>query len=256
MGKLDSARTLVFVHGFGTDQTTWDAVAQAFADQWRIVRFDNAGAGRSDPAAFVDSRYLNLNGYATDLLAVCAAADVHDAVLVDHSAGAMICALAALREPQRFSKLVLIGASPRYLDAPGYPGGLSEGDLNSIYSAMSSNYAGWADAFSRNAMGNADRPQLSQHFATTLREITPEHALTVLCSILQTDYRAELQKVRTPTLIVQANADAFVPADVARFMQAQIAGSRLAWIRAEGHFPQVSAPEEVIAAIRDFADAP
>ena len=85
------------------------------------MRFDNAGAGRADPAAFVASRYLNLGGYADDLLAVCAAAGVRDAVLVGHSIGAMICALAAIREPKRFSKLVMIGASPRYLDAPGVP---------------------------------------------------------------------------------------------------------------------------------------
>lgn len=255
-GNPDSARTLVFVHGFGTDQTTWDAVAQAFENDWRIVRFDNAGAGRSEPAAFVASRYLNLNGYAADLLAVCAAADVRDAVLVGHSAGAMMGALAVIREPKRFSKLVMIGASPRYLDAPGYHGGLTDSDLNGIYSAMGSDYAAWAEMFSRNAMGNVDRPHLSQHFAATLRAIVPEHAFTVLCSILQTDYREELPRIGVPTLIVQANADAFVPASVAEYVHDRISGSRLAWIRAEGHFPQVSAPEAVIAAIRDFADAP
>ena len=121
---------------------------------------------------------------------------------------------------------------------------------------MGSDYATWAETFSRNAMGNADRPHLAQDFAAALHAIAPEHAFTVLCSILQTDYREELPRIGIPTLIVQSDADAIVPADVARYMNEKIPGSSLAWIGAEGHFPQVSAPKEVIAAIRDFANAP
>ena len=52
-GNVNAERTLVFVHGFGTDQTVWAPVVSAFADDHRIVLLDNVGAGQSAPEAFV-----------------------------------------------------------------------------------------------------------------------------------------------------------------------------------------------------------
>ncbi|MEQ8661903.1 MAG: alpha/beta hydrolase, partial [Gammaproteobacteria bacterium] len=43
-GRADAPATLVFVHGFGGDQSAWQAIVPAFAADYRIVLFDNAGA--------------------------------------------------------------------------------------------------------------------------------------------------------------------------------------------------------------------
>lgn len=250
-GRTD-APTMVFVHGFGTDQRSWADVAAAFADDFRIVLLDNVGAGQSDPSAFVQHRYLNLDRYGADLLEVCDAVDVHDAVLVGHSVGAMIAVLAAVARPEIASRLVLIGGSPRYLDEPGYRGGFSRDAIEDIYRAVAGNYHEWAEAFAPVAMANADRPQLAARFAEALKAIPAQQALTVLCSVLQSDHRAALRRVRSPALVVHVEEDAIVPVEVPRYMREQIPDCRLELIHAAGHFPHVSAPDAVIAAIRPF----
>ena len=252
-GRADPPRTMVFAHGFDTDQRAWDAVAAAFEADWRIVRFDHAGAGRSAPGAFVQHRYLSLEGYVEDLVAICDALQLRDAVMVGHSVGAMVGLLATLARPRCSSKLALLGASPRYLDDEGYHGGLAKTDLDAIYSSLMQGYAAWADSYASLAMGNPDRPQLARHFAESLKAIPQAHALTVLYSIFQSDHRADLRKVAVPTLILQSREDVAVPMAVAEYLHREIRGSRLVVVEADGHFPHVSAPQSVVDALRAFA---
>lgn len=254
LGNPQACRVLVLVHGFGTDQTSWDALIPAFSTGWRILRFDNAGAGAADPAAFVQHRYLNLHRYAEDLCAICTAYELRDVCLVGHSAGAMICALAALAEPERFSKLVMVSASPRYLNDAGYMGGLSQEDLKQIYQAVLVSYHSWVDAFASRAMNAPEQPALAVNFAEALQRIKPEHALTVLCAILQSDHRQDIHCLRLPTLLIQAREDCFVPPEVAAYLHHHIAGSQLEIVDAKGHFPHLSAPQEVVRVMRAFLE--
>ncbi|MEH0166230.1 alpha/beta fold hydrolase [Roseateles microcysteis] len=252
IGRLDAPDTLVFVHGFGTSQQAWQAVAQAFESSHRLVLLNNAGCGAGAGLGAQRHRYLNLRAYAEDLVAIGAALDLQGATLIGHSAGAMICALAALRQPALARRLVLIGASPRYLDAPGYVGGFSDADLNALYRAVTLNYEQWAEAFAPVMMGNPDRPALALRLADSIKSIPPEDALTTLCAIFQSDHRADLAQLRQPTLLIQAHEDAAVPLSVAEYMLDKIPHARLALIEAAGHLPHVSAPQQVVEAIADF----
>lgn len=254
-GRGDAPRSLVFVHGFGTDQSAWQQVQDAFRDDFRIVRFDNTGAGRSDRAAFRQHRYLNLHAYAADLLDICSALQLRQVTLVGHSVGGMCCVLAAIARPELFDRLVLVGASPRYLDDAGYRGGFTQADLNALYSAVTLSYTEWAGRFAAAAMGNPGQPELAEYFAGTIKSIPPELALTVLCSIFQSDHRADLARLDLPTLLIQARDDVAVPLEVAEFMHRQIRGSQLRVIDAAGHLPHVSAPAAVIEAMSDFVRA-
>lgn len=183
VGNQDADTTLVFVHGFGTEQSAWQPVADHFAADCRIVLLDNVGAGRSDPQAFAQHRYLNLQQYAQDLLDICEVLKLQNAILVGHSVGAMIGVLAALKRPDFFARLVLVGASPRYLNDTGYHGGLTQDDLTQIYSAITNRFSEWVDAFAPLAMANSDRPQLARYFADTIRAIPRAQILTVLLSL-------------------------------------------------------------------------
>jgi len=253
LGDPNARHSIIFVHGFGTDQTAWHTVAGAFLTGFRVILFDNVGAGQSDPAAFVQHHYLNLHPYATDLLDICQVLEIKNAILVGHSVGAIISVLAALKQPDYFCKLVLIGASPRYLNADdGYYGGLSAHDLNSIYSTIVNSFSSWSSAFAKTAMPHPDQSELAQHFAYAIKAIPQAHVLTVLCSIFQSDHRADVAKLTKPTLLIQTQEDAFVPLAVAEYLHQQIIGSRLSVINTIGHCPHISAPDEVIAAIRAF----
>ncbi|MBD2101909.1 alpha/beta fold hydrolase [Leptolyngbya sp. FACHB-261] len=242
-------QTIVFAHGFGSDQTAWRHQVAAFKDRYRIVLFDHVGAGKSDFAAYSPRRYSSLYSYAEDLLDLCAELKLRQCTLVGHSVSGMVSLLAALIEPQYFKLLIFISASPRYLNDVGYIGGFEQADLDSLYAAMSANYHAWASGFAPIAMGNPERPELATEFANTLAAIRPDIAQAVARVIFQSDHRAELPRLKIPTVILQASNDIAVPNEVGKYLAAHIPQSQLVPIDAKGHLPHLSAPDVVTQAV-------
>lgn len=252
-GNLHATQTLLFVHGLGTDQSVWRQITPAFRDDYRLVLFDNVGAVESNQDDFRANqvRYLNMGGYASDLLEICSALGLRgDTLLIGHSMGALAGLIAAKERPRQFKKLVLLGVSPCYKNVPPYEGGFTKTAIDQAYKALESNHSAWAKAFSEAAMENPDQPQLAQVFAQSLARVPSAMMLTVLCSILQTDHRDVLPQVAVPVHLIQSRNDYFVPLGVAKYVQATIPDCHLSVIDATGHLPHVSAPDKVIDAIR------
>jgi sigma-B regulation protein RsbQ len=248
----DGPKTLVLAHGFGTDQTAWRHQEAALAGEHRLVLFDHVGTTGSDLAAYSPRRYQSLHSYAEDLLELLDELDARNVFYVGHSMSGMVGLLAALLEPERFRRLIFLGASPRYLDDDGYKGGFTQKDLDALYEAMTSNYHAWASGFAPLAMGNPERPELGLAFAATLSAQRPDIALAMARIIFQSDHRADLPALRVPTLILQTRNDIAVPMEVGQYLAAHIPDAKLTVIDATGHFPHLSAPAAVTHAIRGF----
>ncbi|MBD1909380.1 MULTISPECIES: alpha/beta hydrolase [unclassified Leptolyngbya] len=246
-------QTIIFAHGFGSDQTAWRHQVEAFQSDYRIVLFDHVGAGKSDMAAYSPHRYSSLYSYAEDLLELCAELKLSQAILVGHSVSGMVSLLAALVDPSRFKQLIFMGASPRYVNDANtsYIGGFEQSDLDALYEAMSSNYYAWVSGFAPIAMGNPDRPELATEFANTLAAIRPDIAQAVSRVIFQSDHRAELPRLKVPTTILQSNNDVAVPLVVGDYLAKHIPNSKLININAQGHLPHISAPHVVTQTISE-----
>lgn len=253
-GNLSAKQTLVFAHGFGTDQTAWDAVKAAFLADYKLILYDNIGAGRSDPNAYSPIKYNSLNSYAQDMVNIIEGLELEDVIIIAHSVSSMIAVLAAIKVPERIFRLVLIGASPSYLndETENYTGGFTQEMLDGMYSSMTTNYYAWASGFSSLAMGNPDQPELGIQFAQTLSAIRPDIALSVAKVIFESDVRKDLAALKKETLLLHAWNDIAVPEEVANYLKEHIEGSTLNMLNATGHLPHISAPEEVIAAIKSF----
>jgi sigma-B regulation protein RsbQ len=243
---------MVFAHGFGCDQNMWRFVWPAFAHDHRIVLFDHVGSGGSDLAAYDRRRYGVLEGYAGDLLEICAALDLADVVFVGHSVSAMIGVLAAATEPLRFSKLVLVGPSPRYIDDDGYVGGFSAEDIDELLDSLDSNYLGWASTMAPVIVGNADRPELGEELTNSFCRTDPEIAAHFARVTFLSDNRSDLRRMRTPTLVLQCSNDVIAPDAVGEYVHCELPASTLVRLRATGHCPNLSAPEDTVAAIKAF----
>lgn len=243
----------MFAHGFGCDQKLWRFVAPAFEADFRVVLFDFVGAGRSEPAAYDAKRYGSLNGYAQDLIEVITAAGLRDVVFVGHSVSGVIGLLAAIQRPELFARLVLVCPSPRYdNDGPDYVGGFDRADIEGLLDLMEKNPSGWAGFLAPIVMKNADRPELGAELETSFCAMKPEVARQFARVTFFSDNRDDLAQVTTPALILQCADDAVAPEAVGRFMHARLAGSTYHAMRATGHCPHVSHPEETIAAIRGY----
>jgi sigma-B regulation protein RsbQ len=248
----ESAQPIMFAHGFGCDQNMWRYVAPAFADTHRIVLFDHVGAGGSDLTAYNPARYASLQGYADDILEICEELGLRDVIFVGHSVAAMMGVLAAAVQPDRFAKLVLVGPSPRYIDDEEYVGGFTAEDIDGLLASLDSNYLGWSAQMAPVIMGNDDRPELGEELTNSFCRTDPEIARRFAQVTFTSDNRDDLARVRTPTLILQCSADVIAPKTVGDYVHAAIAGSKLVHLSATGHCPNLSAPEETVAAIRAF----
>jgi sigma-B regulation protein RsbQ len=253
-GRPDG-RPMLFAHGFGCDQNMWRYVAPYFADRFRVVLFDHVGAGGSDLASYDPERYASLSSYAQDVLDICHELDLRDVVFVGHSVSAMIGVLAALAEPERFAKLVLVGPSPRYIDAGGYRGGFSEQDIAELLDSLESNYLGWSSAMAPVIMGNADRPELGAELTESFCRTDPEIARRFARVTFLSDNRADLSRVGVPTLVLQCSDDAIAPVAVGEYVRDAIPGASYVLLDATGHCPNLSAPEQTAEAIAAFVGA-
>jgi sigma-B regulation protein RsbQ len=243
---------MLFAHGFGCDQNMWRHVAPAFADEYRIVLFDHVGAGGSDLSAYEPGRYASLDGYADDVLEICAELGFERVVFVGHSVSAMIGVLAARREPERFERLVLIGPSPRYVDEGDYVGGFSAEDIDGLLESLESNFLGWSGQMAPVIVGNPDRPELGEELTNSFCATDPDIAARFARVTFLSDNRADLAAVRTPSLILQCADDVIAPSAVGEYVHRELPDSEIVFLQATGHCPNLSAPEETIAAIRAF----
>jgi sigma-B regulation protein RsbQ len=243
----------MLAHGFGCDQNMWRLVTPTLAEEFRVVLFDHVGAGRSDLSAWQAERYAALDGYADDVLRICRELDLDQVVFVGHSVSAMIGVLAAIREPERFAKLILLTPSPRYVDDGDYRGGFSRADIEELLESLDSNYLGWSAAMAPVIMGNPDRPELGEELTNSFCRTDPKIARAFARTTFLSDNRADLAKVTVPTLVIECASDVIAPPQVGAFVHAQIPGSLLVTLDATGHCPQLSAPEATTQAIVSFA---
>ena len=243
---------MMFSHGFGCDQHMWHLVAPAFEDSHRIVLFDHVGAGQSDASAYDRQKYSTLEGYATDVLEICEELQLSNVIFVGHSVSAMVGVLAAKRDPARFRALVLVGPSPRYIDDEHYVGGFSRQDIEGLLESLDSNYLGWSSAMAPVIMGNPDRPELGEQLTNSFCRTDPAIAAHFARVTFLSDNRRDLEDNRTPALILQCSDDVIAPYAVGEYVHQHLAGSRLVVMKATGHCPNLSAPDETIAAIKDF----
>lgn len=245
-------RAMMFAHGFGCDQNMWRYVAPAFEQDFRTIVFDYVGAGGSDLAAYDAEKYSSLDGYADDVVALARALGITGGVFVGHSVSAMIGLIAARRAPELFSDLVLVGPSPRYIDDDGYVGGFTSAQIMELLEFLDSNHMGWSQAMAPVIMGNADRPELGEELTNSFCRTDPEIAKRFARTTFLSDNRADLGAVDARVLVLQCRDDVIAPVSVGEFVHRALPGSEYVLLDATGHCPNLSAPEETIAAIRAF----
>ncbi|WP_294039380.1 alpha/beta hydrolase [Sphingomonas sp.] len=210
-------RAIVFAHGFGCDQNMWRFVAPAFEAMFKVVLFDHVGAGGSQLSAYDSVKYDSLQAYAGDLVEIGRELDLRGAIFVGHSVSAMIGIFAAASDPTLFSELVLVCPSPRYIDDATYHGGFSAADIDELLESLADNHPGWS-------------------------------AMMAPVS----DNRKDLAGVAARTLILQCRDDAIASTRVGEYVRDHIADSELVVLDATGHCPNLSAPQQEIAAIKAF----
>ena len=235
---------IVFGNSLVTDLTIWDAQADALAGRYGILRYDQAGHGRSG----LPERQISFDDLGDDLLAVMDAAGIDRAIYVGLSMGVPTGLAAHRSAPERFSALVFSDGQAK--TAPGGAAGWAERIAGAAKTGMDAFAAATADRWLTAATGNARREQLVAMIAAT----SFEGFRTGATALMDYDYIDELKRIRRPTLLIAGAEDGAMPEGMAAKLKPAIAGSVMHVIPQAGHVPCFEQPEAFTAVLDDFLE--
>ena len=247
-------QTILFAHGFGSDQTAWRYVYNAFTENYRVVLFDYVGSGNSDHLAYRPELYNSLRGFAQDVLDICKALQLQQIIYVGHSVSGMIGFLAALEEPSYFKKMIFLGPSARYLNdhEQDYIGGLERSDLDALFEMLDNNYLGWSQMMAPAIMGEKNPLEKQEELVESFCAADPVISQNFARVTLLSDHRVQLSHLKVPSLTLQCLDDVMAPETAGRYIHERTPGNTYLEINTSGHCPHLSAPEQVIKAIKDY----
>jgi sigma-B regulation protein RsbQ len=202
-----------------------------------------------------ERKYSTLGGYAQDILDIVRELDLSDVIFVGHSVSSMIGVIAANKEPDRFDRLIMIGPSPRYINDGDYIGGFEQKDIEGLFDMMDRNFIGWANFLAPAIIKNPDRPELGEELTKSFCSTDPVIARRFAKATFYADNRADLSRVTVPSLVLQCSDDMVAPQQVGEYVQGQLANSEIRMMKATGHCPHMSHPEETIALIKEYLAA-
>jgi sigma-B regulation protein RsbQ len=250
----NGAQVLLFAHGFGCDQNAWKYIVPYFGADYTLVLFDYVGAGESDTTQYDAKRYNSLEGYATDLIEICTALDLQDTIFIGHSVSCMIGALASIRKPTLFKKLVLIGPSPCYINKTGYTGGFDAETIDSLMEVMEEDYIAWARSMAPAIMDAENGTELGKELADSFCYIDPVIAKQFARVTFLSDNRADVPDIPVHSLTIINKEDMISPMVVGEYIHAHAPGNVLIWIEGRGHCPHMSHPKQTAEAILAYID--
>lgn len=250
----EGSQVLLFAHGFGCAQNSWKYITDAFLENYKVILFDYLGSGDSDLSQYNQKKYATLEGYACDIIDIIQALDLKNIIFIGHSVSSMIGMIAALQLPDVFKKLVFIGPSPRYLNDGDYIGGFNTGDIETIFTHIAEDYVAWSKQMAPVVMDSPFKPELSDFLQECFEATDPGVALAFAMATFKADYRDQLKNLEVPSLTLQCKNDITAPLSAGEFIHQNTPDNFLVVMKATGHFPHISAPNETISEIKDFIE--
>ena len=128
--------------------------------------------------------------------------------------------------------------------------------VDGLLETMDKNYIGWANFLAPAIMKHPDRPELGAELTESFCSTDPVIARRFAEATFFSDNRADLARVRVPSLILQCSEDIIAPMEVGEYLHGQLPASTLRVMEATGHCPHMSAPDETIALIKEYLATP
>ena len=248
----EGKETMLFAHGFGCDQNAWKHIRNDFAKDYKLVLFDYVGAGKSDLSEYDPQKYNSLDGYATDVIEICEELKLQEVIFVGHSVSCMIGALASIRMPHLFKKLIFIGPSPCYINKENYTGGFYQDVIDTLFEIMEEDYIGWAKSFAPTVMGKEKGEGKVNELSESFCSIDPLIARQFAKVTFLSDNRKDLPLIPVESLTIQCSVDNIASLSVGQYVNQHTPNNTLKVLEAYTHCPHMSYPQETIAAIRAF----
>ncbi|MBL7902155.1 MAG: alpha/beta hydrolase [Bacteroidia bacterium] len=247
-GNLTSEECLVFLNGLTQSTLAWALMTPYFKDKYKIILLDFIFQGQSSK----EGEWRNFEQHAGDVHGLLNTLELKKVNLIGLSYGSFVAQHFAVRFPERLNKLILISTVAHknpYFEAIelSWENALKLGGYNLLLDIMLPNVL--SEEYFLNPLIPIDtmkaaRKDLNQNAGAILKlmKATKE----------RTDFRKELQKIKTPTLIVQGEKDSLLPVHMANEVHLNIKNSKFIVIPHAGHTLNLEHVAEVSHYINDF----
>lgn len=244
------ARTLIFLHGVGSDADSWKPQLDHFAVRsYRAIAWNLPGYGGTPRLA-----KLSFAGLAGALLELLDELAVGKADLVGHSYGGMVAQEFAAAHSDRLRTLTLSGTSPAF--------GRPDGDWQQKFVRerlapieAGKSMADLAPAMIKSLTGRAPNPMGMAIAKQSIGQVPAETFAAGIRLIVTFDRRAALAALRVPTLVVAGEQDTNAPAEMMQRMAGKIRKAEYVCLAAAGHLANLENPGAFNAALERFLAA-
>jgi pimeloyl-[acyl-carrier protein] methyl ester esterase len=239
---------LALVHGWGMNARVFDTLAALLADDFEVRPLDLPGHGGRDALP-----HNTLRSWADDL---AQALPEHAAVL-GWSLGGQVAMRAALDHPQKIARLILLASTPKFVAAERWECGMAATDLQEFGAALMADPRATLLRFlSLQTRGMPGQKALLQQLRQTLLAAPAADSMALaagLAILRDIDLRAELSRLAQPTLIVHGALDTLTPPAAGAWLAENLPYAQHIEFARAAHAPHLSHPEDVAAAIGQFA---
>jgi len=239
------APVVLLHHSLATNLFSWDRVIPALAKNFRVVRFDARGHGKSD----VPEGPYELAHLAEDVLRILDGLEVDRVHFLGLSMGGMVGQVLGMDHGDRVSSLILASTTSF---VPPETGPLWDERIAAVRSAgMVSQVEGtigrwFTPDFLDSGEGHVDR------IARMIAE-TPVEGYVGWCEAIKTlDLTGKLNAITVPTLVIVGEDDPGTPVAAARVIHEAIVGSGLAILPKASHQAPVEQPQAFAGAVLEF----
>ncbi|MGH6969220.1 MAG: alpha/beta fold hydrolase [Stellaceae bacterium] len=236
---------VVLLHCLGVDHRLWPIALAGMEREHTLLAYDFPGHGAS-PVPLAPYGIADLSA---QLAAVLDRAGIARATLAGISLGGLVAQHFAVRHPARVDRLVLIDTTPCYTD-----------ELRKMWAVRAAQarqdgvgalIPGLLEIWFTKAFAAQDPPAV--RYVRGALELCPGEGYARACEALAAaDLRDLAAKIAAPTLVVCGEQDIPSFLDAARWLDANIANSRLAWLAPARHASILERPEAFRRALREF----
>jgi non-heme chloroperoxidase len=208
-----AGRPIVFVASAGLPSGMWAYQMLPLVQAgYRCIAFDRRGHGRSsDPG-----RGYDFDTLADDLAAVLETLDLQNVVLVGHSMGcAEITRYLTRHGAKRVARIALIApTTPFLLKTADNPHGVDRAVFEQLRSGWRLDYPRWLAENARPFVIPETSDAQIQWVMAMMLQTSLQAVIECNVAVTETDFRAELERIDLPALVVHGTVDQSAPIDL------------------------------------------
>lgn len=239
---------LVLLHGWALNSHVWDDLVVELGEHFTVVCVDLPGHGVSSwPPEFHD----------VDSLAGVLAPELgNEAIVLGWSLGALAALQLALAHPAQVRALVLVAATPRFVNAADWREGVEPEVLEEFAARLRQDHAATVRDFLALQVRGDERAmeclRILRRRVLAQGSIHPEALRAGLEVLRTTDLRERLPAISVPTLVIAGEHDRLTPPAGSRELAANLPRARFALIERAAHAPFISHRDAFLREVGQF----